>query len=50
LSLVADPSISSGGCLIESNDTIVDGTIEKRWSRTIASLGLHSVWGRVDEA
>lgn len=50
LSLVADPSISSGGCLIESNDTIVDGTIEKRWSRTIASLGLHSAWGRVDEA
>jgi flagellar assembly protein FliH len=50
LSLVADPSISSGGCLIESNDTIVDGTIEKRWSRTIASLGLHSVWWRVDEA
>lgn len=50
LSLVADPAVSSGGCLIESNDTIVDGTIEKRWSRTIASLGLHSVWGRVDEA
>ena len=50
LSLVADPSVSIGGCLIESNDTIVDGTIDKRWSRTIASLGLRSVWGRVDEA
>jgi flagellar assembly protein FliH len=50
LSLIADPAVSSGSCLIESKDTIVDGTIEKRWSRTIASLGLHSAWGRVDEA
>jgi flagellar assembly protein FliH len=49
LTLVADPAIACGGCLIESQDTIVDGTIDKRWSRTIASLGLHADWTVTDE-
>ena len=50
LTLVADPSVACGGCLIESRDTIVDGTIEKRWSRTLASLGLQSDWAVTNEA
>lgn len=50
LTLVADPSVACGGCLIESLDTIVDGTIEKRWSRTLASLGLQSDWAVTDES
>jgi flagellar assembly protein FliH len=50
LTLVADPSVACGGCLIESRDTIVDGTIEKRWSRTLSSLGLQSDWAVTNEA
>jgi flagellar assembly protein FliH len=49
LKLVADPTVACGGCVIESQDTIVDGTIEKRWSRTLATLGLHSDWVSADE-
>ena len=44
LTLLADATISRGGCLIESAGTVVDGTIEKRWMRAIATLGLNSPW------
>lgn len=44
LSLLADSSITRGGCLVESAGTVVDGTIEKRWMRTVAKLGLESSW------
>jgi flagellar assembly protein FliH len=49
LTLVSDSSVACGGCLIESQDTIIDGTIEKRWSRTLGSLGLKSDWAVADE-
>lgn len=41
---VADPSISPGGCMIESPSTSVDATIEKRWSRAVGNLGLETGW------
>jgi len=41
---VADQNISPGGCLVESASTGVDATIEKRWMRAIANLGLSSPW------
>lgn len=44
LTLLADASVSRGGCLVESAGTVVDGTIEKRWSRAVARLGLESSW------
>ena len=44
LTLLADASVTRGGCLIESAGTVVDGTIEKRWLRAIANLGLNSPW------
>ena len=44
LSLLADPNITRGGCLVEAAGTVIDGTIEKRWSRTVAKLGLESAW------
>jgi flagellar assembly protein FliH len=50
LTLVSDPSVACGGCLIESQDTIVDGTIEKRWSRTLSTLGLQIDWADADES
>lgn len=37
--IVADPSISAGGCRIETPRAEVDATIETRWRRTIAALG-----------
>jgi flagellar assembly protein FliH len=48
LTLVPDPAVACGGCLIESQDTVVDGRIEKRWARTLASLGLQTDWGGAD--
>ena len=44
LTLLADPGLTRGGCLIESAGTVVDGTLEKRWMRAVASLGLESSW------
>ncbi len=44
LTLLADSAITRGGCLVESAGTVVDGTIEKRWARTVARLGLESSW------
>ncbi|MES2948377.1 MAG: flagellar assembly protein FliH [Pseudomonadota bacterium] len=44
LSLLADTNVTRGGCLVESTGTVVDGTIEKRWGRSVARLGLESSW------
>jgi flagellar assembly protein FliH len=42
--LLADASIERGGCLVESAGTVVDGRLEKRWSRAIGQLGLQMPW------
>ena len=44
LTLVPDSSLERGSCLAEAAGTVVDGTMERRWQRTVASLGLDSVW------
>lgn len=44
LTLLADNAIARGGCLVEAAGTVVDGTLEKRWQRAVASLGLDSAW------
>lgn len=44
LTLLPDSSMTRGGCLVESAGTVVDGTVEKRWKRAVASLGLDSAW------
>ncbi len=50
LTLLPDATITRGGCLVESAGTVVDGTIEKRWLRAVANLGLNSPWEEpVDE-
>jgi flagellar assembly protein FliH len=51
LTLLPDTSITRGGCLVEAAGTVVDGTVEKRWIRAVASLGLETSWeadGNVD--
>lgn len=51
LTLMADATVTPGGCLVESNGTVIDGTVEKRWQRAIANLGLNSPWeGVADES
>jgi flagellar assembly protein FliH len=41
---IADAAVPPGGCLVESAGTVVDGSLDKRWQRTIAALGLNSPW------
>lgn len=38
--IVADASIAAGGCRIETPRARVDATVETRWRRTLAALGL----------
>lgn len=42
--LLADTSISPGGCMIQSPSSTVDATLEKRWARAIGNLGLNVAW------
>jgi len=44
LSLAADAGLTRGSCLTEANGTVIDGTVERRWQRAVASLGLESAW------
>jgi flagellar assembly protein FliH len=44
LALVADASIKPGGCVITSSGTVVDGTLDTRWRRAVANLGLSTPW------
>lgn len=41
---VPDVSITPGGCRVEAPGTGVDATLQKRWQRAIANLGLSSTW------
>jgi flagellar assembly protein FliH len=50
LTATVDATISRGGCIVESAGTVVDGTIEKRWHRVVASLGVESAWEVSDAA
>lgn len=39
-----DASVQPGDCLVESQGAQVDGSLEKRWQRAVAALGLVSTW------
>jgi flagellar assembly protein FliH len=41
---LADPGIERGGCTVESAGMLVDGTVARRWQRTLAPLGLDAPW------
>jgi flagellar assembly protein FliH len=41
---VGDESINPGGCRLESAHVEVDGTVERRWKKAIANLGLADPW------
>jgi flagellar assembly protein FliH len=42
--LVADPTVTAGGCRIESPQCDVDARVESRWQRLAASLGRDGDW------
>ena len=39
---VADASVSAGGCIIESDQSVVDASVENRVTQLMQQLGLHS--------
>jgi flagellar assembly protein FliH len=41
---VVEPAVAPGGCLVDSAGTVIDATLDKRWSRAVALLGLDSPW------
>jgi flagellar assembly protein FliH len=49
LNLLPDAAMTRGGCLVEAAGTVVDGTVEKRWQKAVASLGLDSSWDGVGD-
>lgn len=44
LALVADAAIQPGGCIVTSAGTVIDGTLQTRWRRAVANLGLQEPW------
>jgi flagellar assembly protein FliH len=44
LTWMADAAVPPGGCLVESAGAVVDGSLEKRWQRAVANLGLNGPW------
>jgi flagellar assembly protein FliH len=42
--IVEDPHIERGGCRLETPTTEVDGALETRWRRVVASLGRDDSW------
>ncbi len=49
LTLLADARVDRGGCLVESAGTVVDASVEKRWTRAVATLGLSVPWQEADD-
>jgi flagellar assembly protein FliH len=44
-----DPSVAPGDCQVESAGTVIDGSMEKRWRRAVAALGLVGNWQETQE-
>lgn len=44
VNVIADPAVRPGDCMVDSESTVVDGTLATRWARAVASLGLSTPW------
>ena len=42
LQWLPDAAVAPGGCLVEAAGAVVDGSLEKRWQRAVAALGVVS--------
>lgn len=52
LLFLADEELTPGGCLIESDGTLIDATVQARWAHAVGRLGRDVPWegGRDDSA
>ena len=51
LQWLADAEVAPGGCVVEAAGAVVDGSLEQRWQRALAALGMDSfgpAWGDGD--
>lgn len=46
--IVEDPRLERGGCRIETPEGDLDASLEARWRRIVAALGVDSPWRRTD--
>jgi flagellar assembly protein FliH len=44
LSIVPDPKVGAGGCIVDTDQASVDATVPSRWRRLLASLGRTDDW------
>jgi flagellar assembly protein FliH len=44
ITVVADPELAPGDCLVDSAGVTIDATVATRWSHAVASLGLAVPW------
>lgn len=42
--LIEDASLLRGGCLLQTDTTHLDATLQTRWQRLVASLGMEDGW------
>ena len=49
LTLRADLALQPGGCVVESAGMVVDASLQKRWQRAVATLGLDVTWEHSSE-
>ncbi|POR08127.1 FliH/SctL family protein [Diaphorobacter sp. LR2014-1] len=47
---LADAAVAPGDCMVESAGMVVDGSLDKRWRRAIAALGLTQAWKEDESA
>lgn len=47
---VADPAMTAGGCLVESDIAAVDASVEARWQHAASAMGLKLAWDDHDHA
>lgn len=47
--VVGDPSLTRGGCRVESDIAVVDASVEARWSRASAAMGNELPWNEGHE-
>lgn len=45
-----DSAVQPGGCMVECAGAVVDGSLDTRWRRAIAALGLVSAWREMGDA
>ena len=47
---IPDYNITPGGCQVDTAGAGVDATMETRWARAVANLGLKNAWGEPSDA